>query len=88
MAITLQRSAFLEAIQKHDQSSIAVVESDSGESFSYHTLLNNIVCTKELLLSKMGKDDVSGERIAFMVESGFQYVGMYTMLSHQSLRPC
>jgi malonyl-CoA/methylmalonyl-CoA synthetase len=76
MAITLQRSAFIEAIQKHDQSSIAVVENDSGESFSYHTLLDSVARAKELLLSKVGKDDVSGERIAFMVESGFQYVGM------------
>ncbi|KAG5661797.1 hypothetical protein KAF25_004036 [Fusarium avenaceum] len=79
MAITLQRSAFIEAIQKHDQSSIAVVESDSGESFSYYTLLKSIAGAKELLLSKAGKDDISGERVAFMVESGFQYV--VTLLS-------
>ncbi|KIL88220.1 hypothetical protein FAVG1_08298 [Fusarium avenaceum] len=79
MAITLQRSAFVEAIRKHDQSSIAVVESESGESFSYDTLLKSIAGAKELLLSKTGKDDISGERVAFMVESGFQYV--VTLLS-------
>ncbi|KAH6951950.1 hypothetical protein DER45DRAFT_529336 [Fusarium avenaceum] len=79
MAITLQRSAFLEAIRKHDQSSIAVVESESGESFSYDTLLKSIAGAKELLLSKTGKDDIFGERVAFMVESGFQYV--VTLLS-------
>ncbi|KAI6754708.1 hypothetical protein HG530_012460 [Fusarium avenaceum] len=79
MAITLQRSAFVEAIRKHDQSSIAVVESESGECFSYDTLLKSIAGAKELLLSKTGKDDISGERVAFMVESGFQYV--VTLLS-------
>lgn len=88
MAITLQRSAFVEAIRKHDQSSIAVVESESGESFSYDTLLKSIAGAKELLLSKTGKDDISGERVAFMVESGFQYVGMYTVLSRPALRRC
>ncbi|KAM0215054.1 hypothetical protein ACHAPQ_011515 [Fusarium lateritium] len=74
MAAILHRSAFIEAIQKHEQESIAVVENDSGESFSYRSLLNSIACVKELLLAKVGKDDVSGERIAFMVESGFEYV--------------
>ncbi|KAM0227704.1 hypothetical protein ACHAP5_012126 [Fusarium lateritium] len=74
MAVILHHSAFIEAIQKHDQESIAVVESDSGESFCYRSLLNSIACAKELLLAKVGKNDISGERIAFMVESGFEYV--------------
>ncbi|KAK6819195.1 CoA ligase [Aspergillus parasiticus] len=76
MSVSLQRSAFLEAIQKHEPSSVAVVENDSGTSFSYSSLLHSIAHAKELLLLKTGRDDksISGERIAFMVESGVDYV--------------
>ncbi|KAF5667118.1 malonyl synthetase [Fusarium heterosporum] len=72
--ITLQRSAFLEAIQKHDQSSIAVIENESGASFTYSSLLRSIAHAKEILLSRSGRSDISGERVAFMVESGYDYV--------------
>lgn len=77
MSVFLQRSAFLEAIQKHEASSIAVAENDSAANFSYGSLLHSIVRAKELLLLKTGKSDesISGERIAFMVENGFDYVG-------------
>jgi hypothetical protein len=74
----LQRSSFLEAIQKHEPSSLAVVENESGAGFSYSTLLKSIAHAKEELLSKAGRTDISGERIAFMVESGYEYVGMYS----------
>ncbi|GAT29565.1 AMP-binding enzyme [Aspergillus luchuensis] len=71
MSVFLQRSAFLEAIQKHEASSIAVAENDSAANFSYGSLLHSIVRAKELLLLKTGKSDesISGERIAFMVEN-------------------
>lgn len=78
MTVSLQHSAFLEAIQKHEPSSVAVVENDSHTSFSYGSLLHSIVRAKELLLLKTGKSErsISGERIAFMVENGVDYVGM------------
>lgn len=77
MAITLQRSAFLEAIRKHEPSSVAVVENDSGASFSYRSLLHAVARAKQQLLLQTGRSDatISGERIAFMVENGFDYVG-------------
>lgn len=78
-ATTLQRSSFLEAIQKHEPASLAVLENDSGASFSYGTLIKSIAHAKDQLLSKAGRTDVSGERIAFMVESGYEYVGMYNL---------
>ncbi|QPC64391.1 hypothetical protein HYE67_006622 [Fusarium culmorum] len=73
-ATMLQRSSFIEAIQKHEPASLAVLENDSGASFSYGTLLKSIAHAKDQLLSKAGRTDVSGERIAFMVESGYEYV--------------
>ncbi|KAG4263805.1 hypothetical protein FPRO03_09081 [Fusarium proliferatum] len=76
MTITLHRSAFFEAILKHEGSSVAVVENESGASFSYNSLLNSVARAKEQLLAKTGKCDtsISGERIAFLVESGYEYV--------------
>jgi hypothetical protein len=77
MAAALQRSAFFEAIRKHDPSSTAVVNFDSGVAFSYGSLLRDVSRTKERLLQETGKDEsgIAGERIAFMVENGYDYVG-------------
>ncbi|KAI1036425.1 hypothetical protein LB503_003369 [Fusarium chuoi] len=76
MTITLHRSAFFEAILKHEGASVAVVDNESGASFSYSSLLNSVARAKEQLLAKTGKCDtsISGERIAFLVESGYEYV--------------
>ncbi|KAI7689391.1 acetyl-CoA synthetase-like protein [Hortaea werneckii] len=78
---TLQRSAFLEAIQKHDPQSTAVVHSLSGRSFTYGSLLRDVSAAKDRLLSATGKNESSivGERIAFLVENGYDYV--VTLLS-------
>jgi hypothetical protein len=80
MAISVQRSAFLEAIQKHNPSSTAVVHHDSGTSFSYGTLLHDIACAKERLLCSHSKDSIAGERVAFLVENGYDYIGMKMLL--------
>ena len=76
MSVSLQRSAFLEAIQRHEPSSVAVVENASGASFSYQTLLQSVARAKEQLLLNTGRTDetISGERVAFLVENGFDYV--------------
>ncbi|KLU89839.1 hypothetical protein MAPG_08808 [Magnaporthiopsis poae ATCC 64411] len=76
MSVSLQRSAFFEAIQRHEPSSLAVIENASGASFSYQTLLQSVARAKEQLLRKTGRTDetISGERVAFLVENGFDYV--------------
>jgi hypothetical protein len=73
----LQRSAFFEAMRQHDPSSTAVVNNDSGVAFSYGSLLRDVSRAKERLLQETGKDEksIAGERIAFMVENGYDYVG-------------
>lgn len=81
MTITIQRSAFFEAIQQHNPASIAVINHDSGAAFSYRTLLGDVACAKEQLLQTAGRDDISGERIAFLVENGYDYVGMESTAS-------
>lgn len=83
---TLQRSAFLEAIQKHDPQSTAVVHSLSGRSFTYGSLLRDVSAAKERLLSATGKNEsnIVGERIAFLVENGYDYVGaVYRLLTRK-----
>ncbi|KAK4894568.1 hypothetical protein LTR27_007209 [Elasticomyces elasticus] len=79
--VALQRSPFLEAIQSHDPSSTAIVHSLSGRSFTYGSLLHDVASAKEQLLEKTGKDEngIVGERIAFLVENGYDYV--VTLLS-------
>jgi hypothetical protein len=98
----LQRSAFFEAMRQHDPSSTAVVNNDSGVAFSYGSLLRDVSRAKERLLQETGKDEksIAGERIAFMVENGYDYVGADSSfgnhpfslsiqkLSHFSQSPC
>jgi hypothetical protein len=74
---TLHRSAFLEAIQKHDPQSTAVVHCLSGRSFKYGSLLHDVAAAKEKLLHASGKKDggIDGERVAFLVENGYDYIG-------------
>ncbi|KAM0717314.1 hypothetical protein Q7P37_007166 [Cladosporium fusiforme] len=76
MAAALQRSAFFEAIRTHDPASTAVVNYDSGAAFSYGSLLRDVSLAKERLLRDTGKSEsgIAGERIAFMVENGYDYV--------------
>lgn len=86
MAAALQRSAFFEAIRKHDPSSTAVVNFDSGVAFSYGSLLCDVSRAKERLLQETGKDEsgIAGERIAFMVENGYDYVGAHSSLGNHT----
>lgn len=83
----LQRSALFEAMQKHDAESTAVVHSLSGRSFKYGSLLHDVSVAKERLLSATGKTESSivGERIAFLVENGYDYVGaLLNDIPHQA----
>ncbi|KAK5126778.1 hypothetical protein LTR85_009712 [Meristemomyces frigidus] len=72
----LQRSALFEAIQKHNPDDTAVIHSLSGRSFKYGSLLHDVSAAKERLLSLTGKtdDSIVGERVAFLVENGYDYV--------------
>lgn len=75
MATTVQRSVFLEAITTHNPSSTAVVNHESGTAFSYGTLLSDVARAKERLLQTAERASIGGERVAFLVENGYNYVG-------------
>jgi len=77
---SLPRTPLFEAITKHDPNSVAVVHCISGRSFTYGHLLKDIIATKERIAKDAGRDakGIEGERIAFVVENGYDYVGAHT----------
>lgn len=75
MAIKNPRSTLLAAIRNHDPESTAIVESASGQQFTYGTLSRDVFNTRLKILQRLGKDDISGERVAMLVENGYSYIG-------------
>lgn len=76
MVSTLPRLPLFEAISQHDPESTAVVHCLSGRSFKYGELLPDVARTRDRLYEAAGKPDLRGERIAFLVENSYDYVGM------------
>lgn len=78
MAIMLERSAFLEALEKHDPASTAIISYEPECKNTYGNLLQDVARTKLRLLHLAERNDrtIAGERIAFLVENGYNYVGM------------
>lgn len=74
---TLQRSAFIDAIEKHNPDQTAVIHSLSGRSFNYSCLLRDVSLKRQKLLKDAGKEEgsIAGERVAFLAENGYDYVG-------------
>lgn len=85
---TLQKSAFTDAIQKHDPQSTAVVHSLSGRTFKYGSLLQDIALAKDNILRQTGTSESSivGQRVAFLVENSYDYVGAHCQFLFQHLR--
>ena len=76
---TLPRLPLFEAITSHDPASIAVIHSESGRSFDYSTLVRDVASSKSKLAAQFaeGHKSMAGERIAFLVENGYDYVGAH-----------
>ncbi|PSN69905.1 acetyl-CoA synthetase-like protein [Corynespora cassiicola Philippines] len=79
MASTLPRLPIFEAIKKHDAQSTAIVHSLSGRTFTYGELVNDVAAAKDKLQRNTNGKSAVGERIAFLVENGYDYV--VTLLS-------
>lgn len=75
MATTLPKLPIFEAIESHDPYSKAVIHSASGRSFTYGELLKDVAEAKDRLHEAAGCSSIAGERIAFLVENGYDYVG-------------
>ena len=75
----LQRSTLFELMLEHKQHSLAIIHSLSGRSFTYGSLLHDVATAKERLLQETGKDEksIAGERVAFLIENSYDYVGAH-----------
>lgn len=74
---SLPRYPFFEAITKHDPKQTAIVHCVSGQSFSYGQLVADISSRTRQLAVDAGRDEggLKGERIALLIENGYDYVG-------------
>lgn len=75
MASSLPKLPVFEAISRHDPDSTVVIHSGSGRRFKYGELLGDVCKTRNSLYERAGKTDINGERIAFLVENSYDYVG-------------
>ncbi|KAG0644665.1 hypothetical protein HOY80DRAFT_1019493 [Tuber brumale] len=73
-AETLPRLPIFEALFSHDPKSIAIVHSESGDKFTYDSLLSDTAKLKRKLLEKAKVDDLQEQRVAVFVENGYNYV--------------
>ncbi len=64
-----------EAVARHDPDSTVVVHSQSGRRFRYGELLGDVCKVRNRLYEAAGRDDINGERVAFLVENSYDYVG-------------
>ncbi|SLM34752.1 amp-binding enzyme [Lasallia pustulata] len=79
MASTLPKLPVFEAIAGHDPQSTAVIHSVSGRRFTYGGLLKDVAEARDKLHQAAGDTNMDGERVAFLVENGYDYV--VTLLS-------
>ena len=75
MASTLPRLPVFEAISKHDPESTAVIHSKSGRRFTYGQLLRDVADARNKLRQSAGEHSTDGQRVAFLVENSYDYVG-------------
>ncbi len=75
MASTLPKLSIFEAIASHDPKSTAIVHSASNDSFTYGRLLHDVASAKDRLVRAAGGARLEGERVAFLVQNGYGYVG-------------
>lgn len=72
---SLPRLPVFEAISHHKPDATLVIHSQSGRRFTYGELLGDVCKTRNRLYETAGTKDLNGERIAFLVENSYDYVG-------------
>ncbi|KAJ5313045.1 hypothetical protein N7508_003875 [Penicillium antarcticum] len=75
---TLPNTTIFRALQDHDPDSLAVIHSSSARSFTYGSLIADVVAAKDDLERKAANANASGqlagERVAFLAENSYDYV--------------
>lgn len=94
---TLPNLPLFRALQSHDPSSLAVIHSTSSRSFTYGSLIADVVRARNELERKVGNEgghgQLTGERVAFLAENSYDYVGtvslfFLTAMDHFNKGPC
>lgn len=75
---TLPNLPIFRALQSHDPASLAVIHSVSQRTFTYGNLVADVLRARDDLERKTSKTagKLSGERVAFLAENSYDYVGM------------
>ena len=77
---TLPDQPLFGALRDHDPSSVAVLDTQSGHSFTYGNLIADVVHAKDKLNNRAnGESGLAGERIAFLAENSYDYVGIASL---------
>lgn len=74
--LTLPKLPIFEAIASHNPQSTAVIHCLSRRTFKYGELLPDVSRVRDRILEAAGKSDIRGERVAFLIENSYDYVGM------------
>ncbi|KAK4680887.1 LOW QUALITY PROTEIN: hypothetical protein QC764_102690 [Podospora pseudoanserina] len=85
MVSTLPKLPVFEAISKHDPESTVVIHSKSGRRFQYGELLGDVAKARDRLYESAGREDLDGERIAFLAENSYDYVANFTFPTHRQI---
>lgn len=85
MASTFPDLPIFRAIASHDPKSTAIVHSKSHRSFTYGELLKDVEEAKIKLYHQVKEsigenENVGGQRVAFLVENSYDYVGALAIL--------
>lgn len=72
---TLPNLPLFQALRNHEQDSPAVVHGGSNRSFTYGNLVADVLGAKEKIAQITGVNAVPGERVAFLAENSYDYVG-------------
>jgi acyl-CoA synthetase (AMP-forming)/AMP-acid ligase II len=81
---TLPNTHIFRALQNHDPDSLAVIHSVSERSFTYGSLIGDVVRARDDLERKAAKaqGSLAGERVAFLAENSYDYVGTVLSILH------
>ena len=77
---TLPNLPLFVALRDHTPSRTAIVHSASSRSFTYGNLVADVLRAKQELLAKGGDTGLAGERIPFLIENSYDYVGISPFL--------
>lgn len=75
---TLPDIPIFRALKDHDPASLAVVHSVSTRAFTYGNLIADVLRAKDDLERKTKTGKLAGERVAFLAENSYDYVGTVT----------